>query len=373
MTRRPTLLLAASLALALLGPAALPAAGQDAPAPPQATPLAVPPDAPAGDGTGVRLVTEAGDILIGLFNESAPVASENFLNLATSGFYDGVGFHRLVPGFVIQGGDPDGTGFGGPGYTIPDEPTVGRYGRGIVAMARTPEPNSAGSQFFIVLDDAAEGALSAYNTYAIFGRVIEGMDVVDAIAAGPVDGDTALEPVHIISAQEEAVTLPDEPTRAPIPEPGAPDLEAVIPDELGGVRVERQSYNGAEIEAGYAPEDPALAELQGLLATIGAEVGDLSVANGYVASGEEDYVSLTVIRIDGVAAQGVIDTFIPYILGTGELTTSTEEIGGRSVLVLSDGQEAGLTVRVVVAGDTVILIDGTEALRAEAIGALATE
>ena len=102
------------------------------------------------------------------------------------------------PDFVIQGGDPDGTGRGGPGYTIQDEPVVGEYGRGIVAMARTSQPDSQGSQFFIVLDDGARAALEQFRTYVIFGEVVSGMDVVDQIAAMPNSGppdNSALDPV----------------------------------------------------------------------------------------------------------------------------------------------------------------------------------
>ena len=93
-----------------------------------------------------------------------------------------------MPDFVIQGGDPNGDGTGGPGYTIPDEQVVGDYGRGVVAMARTSQPNSQGSQFFIVVDDAARPALEQYRTYVIFGEVVSGMDVVDQIAARPNSG-----------------------------------------------------------------------------------------------------------------------------------------------------------------------------------------
>ncbi len=187
--------------------ASVPAAAQDQSTrpigPPAATPLAEPPTVPTGDGTGVRLRTARGDIVIGLFTESSPVAAENFRNLASAGFYDGTVFHRIVPGFVIQGGDPTGTGSGDAGYSIVDEPVVGEYGRGIVAMARTAAPNSQGSQFFIVLDDQARSALEAANTYAILGTVSAGMDVVDAIAAMPNSGppaNEALEPVAITAA-----------------------------------------------------------------------------------------------------------------------------------------------------------------------------
>ncbi len=175
-------------------------------APPEATPLAQPPAEPASDGTTATITTELGDIVIQLYTDSAPVATANFINLAEAGYYEGVIFHRLVPGFVIQGGDPTGTGSGGPGYTIQDEPVVGQYGRGIVAMARTSQPDSQGSQFFIVLDDAAEEALESFRTYVIFGEVTAGMDVADAIAATPnagqQGGNQALEPVAM-----EAVTI----------------------------------------------------------------------------------------------------------------------------------------------------------------------
>jgi len=171
--------------------------------PPDATPLAQPPAEPASDGTTATISTELGDIVIQLYTDSAPVATQNFINLAEAGYYDGVIFHRLVPGFVIQGGDPTGTGTGGPGYTIPDEPVVGQYGRGTVAMARKQAPDSQGSQFFIVLDDAAEQALESFRTYVIFGEVTEGMDVADAIAATPnagqQGGNQALEPVAMDS------------------------------------------------------------------------------------------------------------------------------------------------------------------------------
>ncbi len=183
--------------------------------------MTVPLGAPAGDGTTATITTKLGDIVIELYNESAPVAATNFENLAESGFYDGLTFHRLMPGFVIQGGDPRGDGFGGPGYTIPDETVVGEYGRGVVAMARTSQPDSAGSQFFIVLDDSARDALEQFRTYVIFGNVVSGMDVVDKIAAMPNSGGqagTALDPVVM-----ESVTIqsPSSPSPAGSPEPVA--------------------------------------------------------------------------------------------------------------------------------------------------------
>jgi cyclophilin family peptidyl-prolyl cis-trans isomerase len=168
--------------------------------PPRAArpPVANPPSAPAGDGTRVAIETELGSIVVEVFTDSSPVAAQNFVNLAEAGFYDGVVFHRLVPGFVIQGGDPQGTGRGGPGYTIEDEEVIGEYVRGTVAMARTPAPNSQGSQFFIVLDDGVRETLPKSGGYAIFGRVVQGMEVVDQIALRPNSGppdNSALEPV----------------------------------------------------------------------------------------------------------------------------------------------------------------------------------
>jgi len=156
-------------------PAAIPSAG--APAlrvkPPTATPLASAPAAPAGDGTTITLHTEKGDIVIALDNRSAPVAAQNFENLARAGFYDGTVFHRIVPGFVIQGGDPTGTGTGGPGYSSPDEPFAGTYVPGTVAMANSG-PNTNGSQFFVVI---GAQAVSLPYAYTIFGTVTSGLDV----------------------------------------------------------------------------------------------------------------------------------------------------------------------------------------------------
>ncbi len=100
-----------------------------------------------------------------------------------------------MPGFVIQGGDPTGSGSGGPGYEIQDEPVTATYGRGSVAMARTSQPNSVGSQFFIVLDDAARTALASANTYQIIGTVSTGMDAVDAIAAAAGGEELPANPV----------------------------------------------------------------------------------------------------------------------------------------------------------------------------------
>jgi peptidyl-prolyl cis-trans isomerase B (cyclophilin B) len=163
----------------------------------------------------VTIETSKGTIVMRIDGSLAPIATGNFVALVACHFYDGIVFHRLVPGFVIQGGDPEGTGGGGPGYAIKDDPLNGTYHRGTVAMARTGQPDSQGSQFFIVLADDANTALTdpsnAPYPYAIMGEVTSGMDVVDAIAAMPNSGDNsgnqALDPVAMTS-----VTVSDAPT-----------------------------------------------------------------------------------------------------------------------------------------------------------------
>ena len=127
------------------------------------------------------LQTNKGTVEVELFPDDAPNTVNNFVCLAEDGYYDQTPFHRIVSGFVIQGGDPTGTGSGGPGYKFPDEPIAKEYERGTLAMANAG-PNTNGSQFFIVLDDL-RGKLP--KNYTIFGRVTEGQDVVDAIAKTP--------------------------------------------------------------------------------------------------------------------------------------------------------------------------------------------
>jgi cyclophilin family peptidyl-prolyl cis-trans isomerase len=148
-----------------------------------ACPTAQPPALAAGEKRIATIETAKGKIAITVEADLSPIAAGNFVALAGCGFYDGVVFHRVVPQFVIQGGDPTGTGTGGPGYEIKDEPVTATYARGTVAMARTSAPNSVGSQFFIVLSDQARSALESANTYQIIGTVTDGMDAVDAIAA----------------------------------------------------------------------------------------------------------------------------------------------------------------------------------------------
>ncbi len=140
------------------------------------------------------IATTKGDIEVEISTDGAPKAANNFLDLAEKGFYDGVIFHRVVPGFVVQGGDPTGTGTGGPGYKFDDEPFAGDYWRGTLAMANAGK-NTNGSQFFICLADLS-GRLP--KNYTIFGQVMKGMDVVDAIAAAPIgSGDRPIEPVSM--------------------------------------------------------------------------------------------------------------------------------------------------------------------------------
>jgi cyclophilin family peptidyl-prolyl cis-trans isomerase len=139
----------------------------------------------------VTIETSKGPIEITVEADLGPLAAENFVALASCGYYDGVGFHRVIPGFVVQGGDPTGTGSGGPGYEFADDPVNVPYERGVVAMANAG-PGTNGSQFFIVLDDAGGAGLGP--NYSVFGRVTNGMDAVDAIAAAA-DGENPTEPI----------------------------------------------------------------------------------------------------------------------------------------------------------------------------------
>jgi cyclophilin family peptidyl-prolyl cis-trans isomerase len=135
-----------------------------------------------------------GAIAIELFDDDAPKTVANFKKLAGDGFYNGVIFHRVIPDFMIQGGDPTGTGSGGPGYTFEDESNQRSVVRGALAMANAG-PNTNGSQFFIVTADACPW-LDGKHT--VFGQVVSGMDVVDAISAVERDGsDRPKEPITI--------------------------------------------------------------------------------------------------------------------------------------------------------------------------------
>ena len=159
----------------------------------------------AGEQRQIVMSTSMGEITLLVEADLSPIAVGNFVALAECGFYDNVIFHRIAymqdgTPFVIQGGDPTGTGKGGPGYQIKDEPVVGEYARGVLAMARSAAPDSQGSQFFIVLDDGAQPPLESARTYAILGQVTSGMDVVDAIAGVERDAeDRPAVPVTILS------------------------------------------------------------------------------------------------------------------------------------------------------------------------------
>ena len=136
--------------------------------------------------------TNMGEFEIELFEDKTPITTKNFIDLAQEGFYDGVIFHRIIDGFMIQGGEPTGTGMGGPGYTIEDEftPELTHESEGILSMANTGRPHTGGSQFFITL--AATPWLDGHHT--VFGKVIKGMEVVREIGhvkTGPQD-----RPVH---------------------------------------------------------------------------------------------------------------------------------------------------------------------------------
>ncbi|WP_417025275.1 peptidylprolyl isomerase [Candidatus Allofournierella excrementavium] len=153
----------------------------------------------------VRITMQDGGVIdLELDAQAAPITVENFLKLVNDGFYDGLTFHRIIPGFMIQGGCPDGTGMGGPGWHIKGEfarngvPNPIKHTRGVISMARAMDPNSAGSQFFVMHEDAPH----LDGGYAAFGHVVAGMDVVDRIAEVATDyNDRPLTPVVMESVR----------------------------------------------------------------------------------------------------------------------------------------------------------------------------
>ena len=153
----------------------------------------------------VRITMKDGGVIdLELDAQAAPITVENFLKLVKDGFYDGLTFHRIIPGFMIQGGCPEGTGMGGPGWHIKGEfarngvPNPIKHTRGVISMARAMDPNSAGSQFFIMHEDAPH----LDGGYAAFGHVVAGMDVVDRIADVATDyNDKPLTPVVMESVR----------------------------------------------------------------------------------------------------------------------------------------------------------------------------
>ena len=163
--------------------------------------------------SGAKIVAE-------LYPEVAPNTVRNFISLAQQGFYNGTIFHRVIPGFMIQGGDPEGTGMGGPDYCIRGEFTANGFQndlvhtRGVLSMARTMDPDSAGSQFFIMTSDAPH----LDGQYASFGMVIEGMDVADEIVNPPATGMT-------VPVQSRRWSLsPSTPSARPTPLPKPSEL-----------------------------------------------------------------------------------------------------------------------------------------------------
>jgi len=152
-----------------------------------------------------------GDVMIDLYRDAAPKTVENFKKLASSGFYDGLIFHRIIPGFVIQGGDPytkdtpskGKWGTGGPGWNVKAEFNKNTHSRGVLSMARSQDPHSAGSQFFIVLKDSK----FLDGKYTIFGKVTSGMDAVDKIAA--LRTDSCDVPVDFQQAKMTKVVISD--------------------------------------------------------------------------------------------------------------------------------------------------------------------
>ena len=222
------LALAAPAAAAQTEPAAsapaapAPAAPAPVPIPPAAAVSVLPPPAVTANAANkLRLeLSNGGSVVIQLRPDAAPAHVQRIQTLVRRGFYNGVAFHRVIPGFMAQGGDPKGTGQGGSG--LPDlkaEFTTIPYMRGIVAAARTDDPNSANSQFFIMFTPNVE----LWGKYTVFGRVIAGMDAVDRIAVG----EPPAQPTTIVRASlgDMAVVL------APAPVPPAPPSVAPAPAE----------------------------------------------------------------------------------------------------------------------------------------------
>jgi peptidyl-prolyl cis-trans isomerase B (cyclophilin B) len=156
-------------------------------------------------GCKAVLDTSAGTMTLEFFEDKAPGHVKNFVELAEKGFYDGTVFHRTIPGFMIQGGCPDGTGMGGPGYQIDAEFNDVHHARGVLSMARSQNPNSAGSQFFICHGDA--GFLD--GQYTAFGKLVDGGDTLDSIANAPTkpggEGSSPVSPVKVNKVRIERV------------------------------------------------------------------------------------------------------------------------------------------------------------------------
>jgi peptidylprolyl isomerase len=210
------------MALASAAPAAAAQSAAPAAIPPAATaPILPPPAVSANPANKLKLeLSNGGTVVIQLRPDAAPAHVERIQTLVRRGFYNGVGFHRVIPGFMAQGGDPKGTGAGGSG--LPDlkaEFTTIPYMRGIVAAARTDDPNSANSQFFIMFSPN----VSLWGKYTVFGRVISDMDAVDRIAVG----EPPPQPTTIVRASLGDMVV----ARAAAPLPAAPPAAAPAPAE----------------------------------------------------------------------------------------------------------------------------------------------
>ncbi len=195
-----------------------------------------------------RMNTEKGLMVFVLYPDRAPKTVANFVQLSRTGFYDGLNFHRVIRGFMIQGGCPKGDGTGNPGYTIPAEFNDIPHEKGVISMARGPHPDSAGCQFFVV---HAAHAVHLDGSYTAFGKLLEGFDVLDAIAQAPVrrngsERSKPVEPVKILGIEivEEEIPVPE-------------TAEAAEGTEAGGTPGEEagpagESAPGAEAEPGGA-------------------------------------------------------------------------------------------------------------------------
>ena len=156
----------------------------------------------AADQTVIKIKTNKGEMVAELYDEEMPITAGSFLLLVEEGFYDGLTFHRVVPDFVIQGGDPNGDGTGGPGFAIPlESPGKVHHERGILSMARSQALDSAGSQFFVCLsnNESVQALDSLAGGYAAFGKVTAGMDVADTIRVGD-----RIESVEVVSTSAHA-------------------------------------------------------------------------------------------------------------------------------------------------------------------------
>lgn len=167
------------------------------------------------DVTATITMEDGAEILLELYPDKAPNTVTNFVSLANKGFYNGLFFHRVIPGFMIQGGDPEGTGGGGPGYAIAGEFASNGFtqndlvhSRGVISMARTGDPDSAGSQFFIMHEDSPH----LDGEYAAFGKVVSGMETVDKIAS--VETDSSDKP--LVEQKIKTITTNVETNSAPI-------------------------------------------------------------------------------------------------------------------------------------------------------------